>query len=59
MISATFDTNVFIRAFNFGGPAGGLLARARAGEIRIDISEPIIHETIGVLREKFERDRTP
>lgn len=56
MISATFDTNVFIRAFNFGGPAGGLLARARAGEIRIDISEPIIHETIGVLREKFERD---
>jgi putative PIN family toxin of toxin-antitoxin system len=56
LTSATLDTNVFIRAFNFGGPAAILPARARAGEIRIDISEPILKETIGVLREKFERD---
>lgn len=56
MISATFDTNVYIRAFNFGGPGATLLAKARAGEIRIDITEQILTETIGVLREKFERD---
>ncbi len=56
MISATLDTNVYIRAFNFGGQAATLIALARAGEIRIDISEQILKETIGVLREKFERD---
>jgi uncharacterized protein len=56
VISATLDTSVYVRAFNFGGPAAILLARARAGGVRIDISEPILRETIGVLREKFQRD---
>ena len=56
MISATLDTSVYVRALNFGGPAAMLLARARAGDLRIDISEPILRETIGVLREKFQRD---
>ena len=56
MISATFDTSVYIRAFNFGGPAADLIAYARAGNLRIDTSEAIIDETTGVLREKFQRD---
>jgi putative PIN family toxin of toxin-antitoxin system len=56
LISATLDTSVYVRALNFGGPAATLLAQARAGDIRIDISEPILRETIGVLREKFQRD---
>ena len=56
MISATFDTNVYIRAFNFGGSAAVLLAHARDGNIRVDISEAILKETTDVLREKFQRD---
>jgi putative PIN family toxin of toxin-antitoxin system len=56
LISATLDTNVYIRAFNFGGPAAALLGHARAGNLRIDISEPILDETTEVLREKFQRD---
>ena len=56
MISATFDTNIHIRAFNFGGPAAVLLGHARAGNVRIDISEAILQETADVLREKFQRD---
>jgi putative PIN family toxin of toxin-antitoxin system len=56
LISATFDTSAYIRAFNFGGPAAMLIGHARAGNIRIDISDAIIHETTDVLREKFQRD---
>jgi len=37
--AATFDTSVYIRAFNFGGPAATLLAHARIGTIRIDTSD--------------------
>ncbi len=56
MISATLDTSVYIRALHFGGPATLLLNYAKAGDIRIDISEAILHEKAGVLREKFQRD---
>ena len=56
MISATLDTSVYVRALNFGGPAAIFLARARAGDLRIHISEPILRKTNGVLREKFQRD---
>jgi len=45
-----------MRAFNFGGPAAVLLGHARAGNIRIDISDAILAETTRVLREKFQRD---
>jgi hypothetical protein len=41
-----------MRAFNFGGPAAVLLGHARAGNIRIDISDAILAETTRVLREK-------
>ena len=56
MTSATFDTSVYVRALHFGGPAALLLGRARAGLIRIDISDPILNETIRVLRDKFQWD---
>ena len=54
MIGATLDSSVYIRALNFGGPAALLIGHARAGNIRIDISEPILSETMRVLRDKFQ-----
>ncbi|HXB73555.1 MAG TPA: putative toxin-antitoxin system toxin component, PIN family [Candidatus Acidoferrales bacterium] len=56
MISATLDTSVYIRALHFGGPATVILGYARAGTIRIDISDEILAETIRVLRDKFQWD---
>ncbi len=56
MISATLDTSVYIRALHFGGPATVIIAHARAGNIRIDISDAILAETIRVLRDKFQWD---
>jgi putative PIN family toxin of toxin-antitoxin system len=56
LIGATLDSSVFIRALHFGGPAASLLAHARAGTIRIDISDAILSETNRVLRDKFQWD---
>ena len=53
MISATIDSSVYIRALHLGGPAALLIGHARAGNIRIDISDPILNETVRVLRDKF------
>jgi putative PIN family toxin of toxin-antitoxin system len=54
VISATVDSSVYIRALHLGGPAALLIGHARAGNIRIDISDPILNETMRVLRDKFE-----
>ena len=54
MISATLDTSVYIRALHFGGPATVIIGHARAGSIRIDISDTIVAETNRVLRDKFQ-----
>jgi putative PIN family toxin of toxin-antitoxin system len=54
LISATLDSSVYVRAIHFGGPAALLIAHARAGNIRIDISDPILDETLRVLRDKFQ-----
>lgn len=54
MISATLDSSVYVRALHFGGRAALLIAHARAGNIRIDISDPIVNETLGVLRDRFQ-----
>lgn len=56
MISATFDTNIYIRGLHFGGAGASLLLAAKAGEFRLDVSEPILKETARVLREKFAWD---
>jgi hypothetical protein len=56
VISATLDTSVYIRALHFGGPATVIIGHARAGNIRIDISDAIVSETNRVLRDKFQWD---
>ena len=54
MISAALDTSVYIRALHFGGPATVIIGHARAGSIRIDISNAIVAEAIRVLRDKLQ-----
>ncbi len=54
MTRVTLDTNELISAFNFRGKALELIHRAINVEIEIAISEPILQETMRVLREKFE-----
>ncbi len=54
MPSVTADTNIYISALNFGGQPLRLLDLARAGVVRIDISEAILEEVLRVLRDKFQ-----
>jgi len=51
--SVTADTNIYISALNFGGPPDKVLDLARAGEIKLSISDDIMNEILRVLREKF------
>lgn len=53
MRRVTLDTNIYILALQFGGSAAGLLQLALDGEIEVAISQPIIEETLRVLRGKF------
>ena len=53
MIRVTLDSNVYIAALQYGGPAAHILGLARAGIVRIDSSDAILDETIGVLRDRF------
>ena len=53
MTRVTLDTNELISAFNFRRKALELIHRAINGEIEIAISEPILQETMRVLRDKF------
>jgi putative PIN family toxin of toxin-antitoxin system len=52
--SATADTNVYISALQFGGVPRQLLEMARAGAVRLDISDAIMSEVLRVLKEKFD-----
>ena len=54
MRRVTLDTNEFVSALSGGGRALHLLHAAIDGEIEIAISEPIVAETVRVLREKFD-----
>ena len=56
MIGLTLDTSVYVGALHFGSQAIVIIGHARAGNIRIDISEAIPAETIRVLRDKFQWD---
>lgn len=53
MIAVTLDSNIYVSALNFGGGPARLLGLARDRVIRVDVSEAILHETLGVLRDKF------
>jgi putative PIN family toxin of toxin-antitoxin system len=54
VLSATLDSSVYIRALQLGGAAAHLLGYAREGQLRIDVSDPILDETMRVLRDKFK-----
>jgi uncharacterized protein len=56
VLTVTVDTCVYISALQFGGIGARLLGMARAGTIRIDTSDVILAETVGVLRDKFGWD---
>ncbi len=53
MPSATADTNIYISSLQFGGVPRRFLEAAAEGEFRLDISDSILEETLGVLRRKF------
>ena len=56
MTSVTLDSNIYVSALQFGGIGVRLVGMARLGAIRMDTSEEILAETIGVLRDKFGWD---
>ena len=56
MLRVTLDSNAYISALQFSGRAVRLLRKAADGDLEIAISEPIITEVIGVLRDRFGWD---
>jgi uncharacterized protein len=56
VLRVTLDANEFISALQFDGRAVRLLRMAVDGDIEIAISEPMLDEVMGVLRDKFEWD---
>jgi len=59
VIGVTADTNIYVSAIQFGGRPRDLLDLARRGEIELHISEPILTELTGVLRDKFGWQEAP
>jgi putative PIN family toxin of toxin-antitoxin system len=53
VLRVTLDTNVYVSALEFGGVSARLLGMARAGIIRIDVSDAILDELVSVLRDDF------
>ena len=53
MVSVTLDTNIYVSALEFGGIGARFLGMARAGMIRIDVSNTILDELVTVLRDDF------
>ena len=49
----TLDTNIYVSALQFGGKPMQLLQLGLEGELDIALSQPILDETLRVLREKF------
>jgi hypothetical protein len=56
MIAVTLDTSFYIGALNARGAGSRLLSMARAGEVRVDITDSIMAETLRVLRDRFGWD---
>ena len=53
MPSATLDTNIYVSALVYGGTPLRLLHLAIDGDLEVAISQPILDETLRILREKF------
>jgi putative PIN family toxin of toxin-antitoxin system len=56
VIRVTVDSNLYVSALQFGGIGVRLVGMARSGAIRMDTSDAILAETMGVLRDKFGWD---
>lgn len=54
MLTAVFDSNIYISAFNFGGSPLQLVVLALQDKFRLFISEEIITEVLGVSAKKFK-----
>jgi len=55
-LKAVFDTNIFVSALAIpGGHADRAVSLVVDGRIDLCISKEIIHETLGVLAQKFSR----
>jgi putative PIN family toxin of toxin-antitoxin system len=52
-VRVTLDTNIYVSALHFGGKPMQLLQMGLEGELDIAISQPILDETLRVLRQKF------
>jgi len=51
--SITLDSCIYVSALKFGGKPMTLVEKGINGEVDIAVSEEIIEETLGVLRDKF------
>jgi putative PIN family toxin of toxin-antitoxin system len=57
-VRVVFDTNIFVSALAMpGGRAEAAILKAVEGEVQLVISRAIIHEVLGVLARKFDRNR--
>jgi uncharacterized protein len=52
--SVTADTNIYVSGLQFGGIPRRFLDLAAKGDFRLDVSEPILNETLRILRDKFQ-----
>lgn len=55
MLRVVADSNIFVSALVFGGVAARLLQNAVDGKVQLFVSEAILEETLGVMRDKFGR----
>ena len=53
MHRVTLDTNVIVSGLNYAGPPFRVLEAARLGIYRLQVSQPILDETVRILQEKF------
>ena len=53
MTAVTPDTNIYIAGLLYRGDSSRVLVAGRDGMIRVDASDTILNEVIGVLRDKF------
>lgn len=55
MRRVTADSNILISALRYGGKPLTLLELALAGRVELFVSDEILEETLGLLRDKFKR----
>ena len=56
LLRSTLDTNVLAAGLNFPGVAFRVLEAAREGSFALQLSKPILDETVRILRERFQWD---